>query len=437
MAVAEATDAPPPGECDVAVVGAGIIGLGVARELALRRRGIRVAVLEREPRIARHQTGSSSGVIHAGIYYEPGSLKARLCVEGAAELYRYCGEKGIRAERNGKLIVATRKAELERLDELERRGEANGVEGLRRVDADGLREVEPNVVGIEGLHSPNTGVVDFAEVAAAFAQDLEGAGGSVHTGVEVKALKEAGLGGVGGNGASGAKFRNGRKKAPTAGGAAVIAHSRGETRAGAVVLCAGAWSARLAEAAGAPKDPRIIPFRGAYLRLKPEAADLVRANIYPVPDPDLPFLGAHLTRGIDNEVLIGPTALMVGSLNAYRLRSVSATDLRRTLAWPGTWKLMARHWRAGAAELGHAASRRSLVKDLARFVPGLSATDVVGGPAGIRAQALGRDGSLVDDFVISRTGRALHVRNAPSPAATSSLPLARTIADRAESELGI
>jgi 2-hydroxyglutarate dehydrogenase len=204
-----------------------------------------------------------------------------------------------------------------------------------------------------------------------------------------------------------------------------------------VVLCAGAWSARLAEAAGAPKDPRIVPFRGAYLQLKPERRDLVRASIYPVPDPDLPFLGAHLTRGIDGEVLIGPTALMVGALNAYRLRRVSAADLRRTLAWSGTWRLMRRHWRAGMTELRHAASHRSLVDDLRRFVPDLGPGDVVGGPAGIRAQALARDGSLVDDFVISRTGRALHVRNAPSPAATSSLPLARLIADRFETELGL
>jgi 2-hydroxyglutarate dehydrogenase len=427
-----ATDAPPPSECDVVVVGGGIIGLAVARELALRHEGIRVAVLEREPAVARHQTGSSSGVIHAGIYYEPGSLKARLCVEGAAELYEYCDRHGIQAERSGKLIVATDARQAGRLDELERRGEANGVEGLRRLDAAGLREIEPHVAGIEGLHSPNTGVVDFGEVAEAFARDLVSAGGTVHTGVTAQALKETGAGG------SGEFFPDRTNKAPSQGrGAAVVAHSRGETRATAVVLCAGAWSSRLAEAAGAPKDPRIVPFRGAYLRIKPVRADLVRANIYPVPDPDLPFLGAHLTRGIDGGVLIGPTALMVGSLNAYRLRRVSATDLRRTLAWPGTWRLMARHWRAGATELRHAASRRSLVTALKRFVPELSAADVVAGPSGIRAQALARDGSLVDDFVVSRTGRALHVRNAPSPAATSSLPLGRLIADRAEAELGI
>jgi len=451
MAASVATDAPPPGECDVAVVGAGIIGLAVARELALRHDGIRIAVLEREPQIARHQTGSSSGVIHAGIYYAPGSLKARLCVEGAAEIYEYCAGRGIRVERSGKLIVATGPAELGRLDELERRGRANGVEGLRRLDAGGLREIEPHVVGIEALHSPNTGVVDFAEVASAYAEDLVGAGGSVHTGVAAKAIKEAGSGGdgalvghspkkapsAGESGARGAFPSHGERRAPSAGGAALIAHSRGETRAGAVVLCAGAWSARLAEAAGAPKDPRIVPFRGAYLRIRPESAELVKSNIYPVPDPDLPFLGAHLTRGIGGEVLIGPTALMVGALNAYRLRRVSATDLRRTLAWPGTWRLMARHWRAGITELRHAASRRSLVNDLRRFVPELSAADVLPGPSGVRAQALARDGSLVDDFVVFRTGRALHVRNAPSPAATSSLPLGRMIADRAESELRI
>jgi (S)-2-hydroxyglutarate dehydrogenase len=395
---------PPPRECDVAVVGAGIVGLAVARELARRQDGLRIAVLEREPRIAAHQTSHSSGVIHAGIYYRPGSLKARLCVTGARELYAYCDEHAIPARRSGKLIVATEPKELEPLAELERRGAENGVPGLRRLEADELHEVEPHVRGIAGLHSPQTGTVDFAGVAAAYAADLTESGGTVTGACPVAAISEES-------------------------GGAEIRHRLGTTRARAVVVCAGAWSDRLAIAAGAPAEPRIVPFRGAYLRLRPERSYLVRANVYPVPDPELPFLGAHLTRGPDGSVLLGPSALLVGARDAYALGRLRLTDLRETLGWPGTWRLMRRHWRTALVELSHAASRRAFVAEAQRFVPELSRADFLAGPSGIRAQAVARDGSLVDDFVVSRTERALYVRNAPSPAATSSLPLARLIAD--------
>jgi 2-hydroxyglutarate dehydrogenase len=397
----------PPRECDVVVVGAGILGLASARELALRHDGIRIAVLEREGSIAAHQTGRTSGVIHAGIYYRPGSLKARLCVAGARELYEYCEERGIHAERSGKLIVATDETELDPLAELERRGHENEVPGLRRIATAEIREIEPHATGVAALHSPATGVVDFAEVAASFGRDLAASGGSVATGSPVGALEPAG-------------------------NAISVRHARGATRARAVVTCAGAWSDRLAVACGAPAEPRIVPFRGAYLRLRPERRDLVRANIYPVPDPDLPFLGMHLTRGIDGEVLLGPSALMVGARDAYRLTRVRPRDLAETLSWPGSWKLAARFRRTAWREARNAASRRSFVEDLRRFVPELQVSDVLPGPAGIRAQALARDGSLVDDFVVHRTERAVHVRNAPSPAATSSLALARLIADEAE-----
>ena len=400
----------PPRECDVVVVGAGILGLGSARELALRHDGIRIAVLEREGSIAAHQTGRTSGVIHAGIYYRPGSLKARLCVAGARELYEYCEERGIHAERSGKLIVATDETELDPLAELERRGHENEVPGLRRIETAEIREIEPHATGVAALHSPATGVVDFAEVAASFGRDLAASGGSVATGSPVGALEPAG-------------------------NAISVRHARGATRAKAVVACAGAWSDRLAVACGAPAEPRIVPFRGAYLRLRPERRDLVRANIYPVPDPDLPFLGMHLTRGIDGEVLLGPSALMVGARDAYRLTRVRPRDLAEALSWPGSWKLAARFRRTAWREARNAASRRSFVEDLRRFVPELQVSDVLPGPAGIRAQALARDGSLVDDFVVHRTERAVHVRNAPSPAATSSLALARLIADEAESFL--
>ena len=394
----------PPSECDVIVVGAGIVGLATARELALRHDGLRVAVLEREERIGSHQTGHSSGVIHSGIYYAPGSVKARLCVDGARELYSYCEERGIPARRTGKLIVATREAELPRLDELERRGRANGVGGLRRLTADQIKAVEPHARGLAALHSPATGVVDFRKVAEALGADLRAAGGTIATRCQVRTVAEASAG-------------------------VEVAHERGVTRAAALVGCAGAWSDRLAVAAGAPPEPRIVPFRGAYLRLRPDRAHLVRSSIYPVPDPELPFLGGHLTRAWDGDVLLGPTALLVGARDAYRIGRVRGVDLRETLMWPGTWRLAARHWRAGVAELRHAVRHASLVAEARRFVPELGAADFAAGPVGIRAQALGRDGTLVDDFVLSRTERCIHVRNAPSPAATAALAIARLIAD--------
>ncbi len=400
----------PPGECDVVVVGAGIVGLATARELSLRHDGIRVAVLEREDSIAAHQTGRTSGVIHAGIYYRPGSLKARLCVSGARELYAYCEHHGIRTERSGKLIVATVEDELERLAELERRGRQNEVPGLRRIAGGEIRDIEPHSAGIAALHSPATGVVNFAEVATSFARDLTARGCEVATGCAVRALEPK--------------------------GASISAHhARGTTRARAVVTCAGAWSDRLATAGGAPAEPRIVPFRGAYLRLRPERRDLVRGNIYPVPDPDLPFLGMHLTRRIDGEVLLGPSALMVGARDAYSLGRMRPRDLAQTLIWRGTWRLAAQFRRTALRELRNAVSRRAFVDELRRFVPELREADTLPGPAGIRAQALARDGSLVDDFVVHRTERAVHVRNAPSPAATSSLPLARLIADQLKEDL--
>ena len=397
----------PPRTCDFVVIGGGILGLAVAREMLARHPEASIWVLERENRLAAHQTSHSSGVIHAGIYYAPGSLKARLCVEGARLLYAYCEEAGIETRRNGKLIIATEEAELSRLDELERRGRANEVSGLRRIGSDQIAEIEPHARGIAALHSPVTGVVDFARVAAAFAADIEAAGGGVVTGCEVRRLTPRGA-------------------------TVAVSHSSGTTEAGFAIGCAGAWSDRLAIAAGAPAEPRIVPFRGAYLRLRSERRELVRASIYPVPDPELPFLGGHLTRGIDGEVLLGPSALMVGARDAYRLGRLRRQDLADNLSWPGTWRLVRRFWRTGLTELRHASSRRAFVADLRRFVPELEVADVLPGPSGIRAQALDRHGRLVDDFVVDRTERALHVRNAPSPAATSSLALAKLIADEAD-----
>ncbi len=399
--------AAPPQRCDLAVVGGGILGLAVARELCRRHPGSSVAVLEREPELGTHQTGHNSGVIHAGVYYLPGSLKARLCVQGARELYEYCERRGIAHERCGKLIVATDRSELERLDELERRARANEVPDLRRIDAAGIEALEPHARGVAGLHSPATGIVDFRAVALAYAEDVREAGGEIATGCEVTGVSP-----------------NGRSLR--------IQHSAGTLQAGHAVFCAGGWSDRLAVSAGADPDPRIVPFRGAYLRLVPARRSLVRSLIYPVPDPSLPFLGVHLTKHVSGEVLVGPTALLAGARDAYSLARVRPRDLRETLGWPGTWRMLARWWTTGLVELRHAALRSAFVRAAARYVPELQVRDVEPSFAGVRAQALARDGRLVDDFVFSATERALHVRNAPSPGATSSLAIARHVADEAE-----
>jgi 2-hydroxyglutarate dehydrogenase len=386
--------------------------LAVARELTKRHPRASVCVLERESTVGTHQTGHNSGVIHAGVYYEPGSLKARLCVEGARELYEYCQARGIANEACGKVIVATDASELSRLEELERRGKANGVPGLRRIDGTGIEELEPHARGIAGLHSPGTGIVDFAAVAGALAQDVVEAGGVVAsgsgvTGVQVKAR------------------------------ALLLTHASGATEAGHAIFCAGAWSDRVAVMAGADPDPRIVPFRGAYLRLVPERRQLVRSLIYPVPDPSLPFLGVHLTKHIDGDVLIGPTALLVAARDAYRLGKVRGEDVLDTLAWPGSWRMFRHWWRTGLSELRHATLRSACVRAAARYVPELGVDDVEPAFAGVRAQALTRDGQLVDDFVFSATERALHVRNAPSPAATSSLAIGRYVAKEAERGFGL
>jgi L-2-hydroxyglutarate oxidase len=396
----------PPNGADICVIGAGIVGLATARELQLRHPDAEVIVLEREAGPAQHQTGHSSGVIHAGIYYKPGSLKARLCVRGATRLYGYCAERRIDARRDGKVIVATDEDELPRLEELQRRATANGVPGCERIDPERLHEIEPHAAGIAALHSPSTGVVDFSTVARAYAEDLRTGGAELFYDCEVSDLSESGKG-------------------------VVISHSRGTTASRRAVVCAGPWADRIAVAAGADPDPRIVPFRGSYLRLRDGRADLVKASIYPVPDPDLPFLGMHLTRNPAGEVLLGPTALIAAARDAYSPGTVRARDLAQSLAWPGTWRLFRDFWRTGLAEIAHATSVRSFVGECRRYLPELRVADVERSPhSGVRAQAVGRDGTLIDDFVVSETGATVHVRNAPSPAATASLALAEEICDR-------
>jgi L-2-hydroxyglutarate oxidase len=393
---------------DTLIVGAGILGLAVAREILARRPGSRVLVVEREGAPAAHQTGHNSGVIHAGVYYAPGSLKARLCVEGAARMYDYCEHRGIDVNRIGKLIVALDPAEVPALEELARRANANGVAGMRRLDADGLREVEPGAAGVAAVHSPNTGIVDFGAVCRRLAADVREAGGEVRFGWQVASVD--------------ATARAIRLRA-----------TGGDEVAGArAVFCAGLWSDRLAVLAGADPDPRIVPFRGGYLRLAAHRRGIVRGLIYPVPDPGLPFLGIHLTPRIDGEVLLGPSALLVGARDGYSLRTLRAGDIRDTVTWPGTWRMMARWWRTGVSELRLAASRDAFAAQASRYVPGVRGEDLLPAFGGVRAQAVARDGRLVDDFLLSGTPRAIHVRNAPSPAATSSLALADLIVDAAD-----
>jgi len=391
---------------DVVVVGAGILGLTVARELLLRRPGADLVVVEQERDVAAHQTGHNSGVVHGGIYYAPGSLKARLCLEGSRRMYEYCEERAISHERCGKLVVARDGGELGRLDALEERGRANGVPGLRRVSAGEIAEIEPAATGVAALHAPNTGIVDFAEVARSLRAELEGKGATFRFGAPVGQVRE------------------GR------GGCEVVVDDD-VVRADRVVACAGLWSDRLARASGAAADPRIVPFRGGYLRLAPDAAARIRGLVYPVPDPSLPFLGVHVTRHVDGTVSLGPTALMVPSRDGYRLGRVRARDFWESVSWPGTWRVARQHWRTGAGELRTAASRRAFVRAAAEYVPSLTVADLDGTSfAGVRAQAVGRDGTLVDDFVLTGTERVTHVRNAPSPGATASFAIAREIVDR-------
>jgi len=391
---------------DIAVVGAGIVGLAVAREMNTRRPDLRLLVLDKETKVAGHQTGHNSGVIHSGIYYAPGSLKARLCVEGAKLMYEYCDTHDIPYERCGKLIVALHEGELAGLGELEARGRANGVTGLRRVTADGIREIEPEARGVAALHSPDTGIVDYGEVALTMERELRGKGVEFALGCEVRTARHIDS-------------------------ETVLETDRGDVRTSRAVFCAGLWSDRLAVSAGASPEPRILPFRGAYLHVSAGQAPVVRGMVYPVPDPDLPFLGVHVTKHIDGSVSLGPSAMLVASREGYSALQVRPRDIAATLAWPGTWKVARRFWRTGVAELRMAASRRRFLSACAAYVPALASMRLdPGAGSGVRAQAVGRDGALIDDFVISETPGAFHVRNAPSPAATSSLALARELVDR-------
>lgn len=390
---------------DIAVVGAGIVGLATARALSARRPGARLAVLDKETTVGAHQTAHSSGVVHRGVYYAPGSLKARLCVDGAASLLAYCDDRAIGVRRCGKVVVATTPEELAPLEELYRRALANGVPGAELIGPERLRELEPHVAGLRALHSPETAVVDFTQVARAIARDVRDAGADVLLGHEVVGLR--------------------RRR-----GVTEVVTTRGVVEARHVVVCAGVHADRLAALSGAPAEPRIVPFRGGYLRLRPERRHLVRGLVYPVPDPAFPFLGVHTTVRPDGEVWLGPNAVLALSREGYRRRDVSLRDVRDALGAPGFRHLARRHWRTGAAELVRDVSTRLFVSAARRLLPELTVADVLPGPAGIRAQALTADGALLDDFAFDDVDGITHVRNAPSPGATSSLAIADVIADR-------
>jgi (S)-2-hydroxyglutarate dehydrogenase len=396
------------GSADLVVVGAGILGLAVAREALLRHDGLRVLVLEKEDRVAAHQTGHNSGVVHAGIYYAPGSLKARLCVQGGRALYAYCEEHGIPTERCGKVVVATDERDLARLDDLYARARANGVEGVTLLAEDDLREVEPAVSGLRALHSPGTGIVDFRRVATSLADEIAGLGAAIRVRAAVHGLSRSG-------------DRTVR-----------LVTAAGPVEAGVVITCAGLHSDRLARMTGAPISPRIVPFRGRYHALAAEASGLVRGLVYPVPDPTFPFLGVHFTKQISGEVWAGPNAVLALAREGYRGRDVNPRDLWETLSYSGFRTLARRYWRAGLSEVRGDLSKRTFARALQRLVPSLRAEHLAGTHAGVRAQALSSDGRLVDDFWFDRADRVLHVRNAPSPAATSSLALAREVVGAAE-----
>jgi len=395
-----------PVRVDVAVIGGGILGLAVARELLRRRPDLQLAVLEREARLATHQTGHNSGVVHAGLYYAPGSLKARLCRQGQIALGRYAEEHGIPYERCGKLVVARDASELGPLEALRKKAEANGVPGLEVVGPDRIREIEPHVAAIRGLSSPGTGIIDYVAVSQAFADDVRGSGGTIHLGHEVRSITETPEG-------------------------LILGSDHGELLASRVIACAGLWADRVAALSGTAGSERIIPFRGDYYSLTPDARSLVRGLIYPVPDPRFPFLGVHFTRRIDGAVWAGPNAVLAFARTGYRRRDVNVRDLAAIMGSRGFLRLAGRFWRTGAAEMWRDWSRAAFLAELQRFVPELRADQITFGPSGIRAQAVDLDGRLVDDFRFRGTDRILHVVNAPSPAATASLAIGEEVANRA------
>jgi L-2-hydroxyglutarate oxidase len=389
---------------DVAIVGGGIVGLATARELTARAPGLSLTVLEAEDRLAAHQSGHNSGVIHSGLYYKPNSLKARYCTEGRDAMYRFCRDYGIAHERCGKVVVATRSEELPALEELKRRGQANGLHRIRLLDSRELREHEPHVAGIAGLLVPDTGIADYPAVVNRLAELVRAAGSEVRLHTRVH----------------GCDRRQGQLTLTT---------SQGDIRCRFLINCAGLQCDRVAARCGVRPDVQITPFRGEYYQLVAERRHLVRNLIYPVPDPRFPFLGVHFTRMVHGEVEAGPNAVLALKREGYRRRDLSVRDVAQMIGYPGFWYMVKRYWKTGMAELYRSLSKQAFLRALQRLVPELRAEDIEPAGAGVRAQALARDGSLVDDFRIFAAGQMVHVLNAPSPAATASLRIAAAIVD--------
>ena len=387
---------------ETAIIGGGILGLATARALT-RRSSAGVVVLEAEETLAVHQTGHNSGVIHSGLYYRPGSLKAENCRRGRDAMYAFCADHGVPHERCGKLVVATSPGEQPWLDELERRGTANGLSDLVRLPGEALREYEPNVAGVAGLHVPMTGIVDYTKVAQAMALDVRERGGDIRTAARLVGFR-----------ARGAVFE--------------LETTAGAIEARRLINCAGLQSDRVARLCGIRPAVRIVPFRGEYYRLKPGKSELVRNLIYPVPDPEFPFLGVHFTRMIGGGVEAGPNAVWALRREGYTRTSFSPADTASALSWPGFWKMAGRHWRTGCGELWRSWNKAAFVRALSKLIPEIHEDDVIAHGAGVRAQAVARDGALLDDFAIERAENQLHVLNAPSPGATASLAIGETLA---------
>ncbi len=397
---------------DIVIVGGGIVGLATALQLLRRRPAIRLGIVEREAQLGSHQSTHNSGVVHAGLYYTPGSLKARLCREGKADLERFCEEHDIPLQRVGKLVVATDPEELPRLVALKERAAANGVDGLEDVGPERIREIEPHAVGIAGLYSPGTGIVDYGRVVAAYAAEVTSAGGTILLSHRLTALR-------------------------TDGQTQVLETTGGTVRATSVITCAGLWADQVAAMTGGGGSERIIPFRGDFYTFRAEARALVNGLIYPVPDPRFPFLGVHLTKRIDGGVLAGPNAVLAFARTGYRRTDINPVDLARYLAFPGFLRLARRFWRTGLAEMWRDVSKAAFLASCQRYLPELQGRHLVFGPSGVRAQALDPDGTLVDDFRLGGEGAILHVRNAPSPAATASLAIGRELAETAITRFGL
>lgn len=390
---------------DLAVIGGGIVGCATALAIAKRNPQLEIILFEKEAQLATHQTGHNSGVIHAGLYYRPGSLKAATCTSGREALYQFCAEHGLAHQRCGKVVVAVDESELPALEELERRGHANGLDGLQRLTADEVRRHEPHVRGIAGLFVPQTGIVDFVAVANKMAELFQSLGGTVQLGAPVMQIRRE---------YDTYFLRVGNETVQTRG----------------LVNCAGLHSDRVARSAGLLPDVQIVPFRGEYYEFKAERGDLVRHLIYPVPDPQMPFLGVHFTRMINGSVEAGPNAVLAWRREGYRRSDISLRDLSETLGFSGFWKLASRFWRVGIQEHGRSFSKKLFVKNLQRLMPEIRASDLVPGASGVRAQAVDGQGRLLDDFHILTEARMVHVLNAPSPAATASLSIGEHIADR-------